>query len=211
MNDEARRFPLSWPLRRPRCTDRIYGRFHGTATGYYPSGGKFSRNTDLTIAAAINRVQEELDRIGAHDVVLSSNLQTRLDGLPRSGQAQPNDPGVCLYFKLKGKPHALPCDRYTKVEQNIAAVAAHIEATRAIERYGVADMAEMFTGFQAISHESHRSWRDVLGCPNCKTIDSAEHHYRRARALSHPDRGGTAEDFHEVERAWEQAQQELSV
>lgn len=198
--DEITRFPLSWPLRRPRCRNRQYGRFHGTSNG---------RKTDLTIYEAMKRLQAEIDRIGGTDAVLSSNLQSRLDGMPRSGQAQPMDPGVCLYFKLKGKPHALPCDRYTKAEQNIAAVAAHIEATRAIERYGVADMAEMFTAFEALPHGSQKHWQEVLGCPNGTTLAQAEIAYKKSRKMAHPDTGGSAEEFDEVQRAWEQAKQEL--
>jgi phenylpropionate dioxygenase-like ring-hydroxylating dioxygenase large terminal subunit len=37
----------------------------------------------------------------------------------------------------------MPCDRYTRVADNIAAIAAHIDATRAIERHGVDDCADL--------------------------------------------------------------------
>src|SRR5690606_37638439 len=116
-----------------------------------------------------------------------------LDGLPRSGQAEPSDPGVALYFDLAGKPHCMPCDTYTKVAQNIAAIAAHIEATRAIERHGVSSVAEMFSGFTALpAPSSKRAWRDVLGfhgtqLPSKASIDSA---WREKAKKAHPDAGG---------------------
>lgn len=120
---------------------------------------------------------------------------------------------MACYFKLKGKPHCLPCDTYTKVEQNICALAAHIEATRAIERYGVADLAAMFTGFQALPSPEHASapmWHQVLGIATPATLAQAELAYRRRRSETHPDKpGGSQDAFDLVQRAWEQAQQEL--
>ena len=41
-----------------------------------------------------------------------------------------------LYFHLKKQPYAMACDRYTTVADNLAAIAAHIDAVRAIERHG---------------------------------------------------------------------------
>ena len=99
---------------------------------------------------ARERLADELDRLGARYVVLSTNMELRLDGQPRAGQSEPADPGVCVYFQLKDRPTVLPCDRYTTVAGNMAAIAAHIEATRAIERHGVGTLEQMFTGFQAL-------------------------------------------------------------
>ena len=42
-----------------------------------------------------------------------------------------------LYFRLKDKPIVLACDRYDTVEANLAAIAAHIDAMRAMERHDV--------------------------------------------------------------------------
>jgi hypothetical protein len=89
----------------------------------------------------------------------------------------------------------MPCDTYTEVEQNIAAIAKHIEATRAIERYGVASLAEMFTGFAALPPPgAKRPWREVLrvgGSPSSEDIEAA---YRRQAKDAHPDRPGGSHD-----------------
>ena len=205
-------FPLCWPHGRPRTKSRKYGRFVSTTSS---GDGGWRHKKPLTVAEACARLQAELDRIGARDVVLSTNLRTRLDGLPRSDQPRPQDPGVACYFALKGKPHCLPCDTYTDVEQNIAALAAHIEATRAIERYGVADLAAMFTGFAALPSPEQASapgWREILQLQGHATITHALAFdaYRRRRSETHPDKpGGSQDAFDLVQRAWEQAQQEL--
>jgi hypothetical protein len=133
------RFPLHWPEGRPRTLR--YDRKNGT----------FKReDRPITISAAMDRLDDELRLLGGIRPTLSANLDVNLNGRPRSGQAEPDDPGVALYFTLEGKPMAMACDRYKSAAQNIAALAAHIEATRAIARYGVATAAETLRAFQAL-------------------------------------------------------------
>jgi len=156
-------FPLKWPANRPRKPAglRKSGKFSVKAYN-----GNYNAAVDITVASAIKRIQNELDMIGARYPVISSNVELRLDGLPRSDRREPDDPGVALYFDLAGKPHCLPCDTYNRVAQNMAAIAAHMEKARAIERYGVASLAEMFAGFVALpapgQAESQKWWR-VMG------------------------------------------------
>ena len=184
-------YPLQWPTGRARkpAGARKSGRFNRKERR---SGEAWTRTVDISVADALKRLQEELDAIGARYPVVSSNLETRLDGLPRSGQRKPDDPGVAVYFQLDGEPHCLPCDTYLLVEHNIAAIAAHIEATRAIERHGVASVREMFSGFAALP--APRKWFEVLGVSasaNASVINGA---YRALAAKRHPDRPGGSHD-----------------
>ena len=172
-------YPLQWPAGRPR-KGGILGNFrHGT------SG-------TLTVAQALTRLHGELDRLGARLPVISTNVELRRDGFPYSGQAEPRDPGVAVYFQLKGEPVCLPCDTYTKVAQNIAAVAKHIEATRAIERYGVATVSEMFSGFTALP--APKTWHEILGVRPDASAADIEAAYRREAKTAHPDRPGGSHD-----------------
>jgi hypothetical protein len=117
---------------------------------------------------------------------VSSNIALRLDGLPRSNQPRPDDPGVGVYFQLNGKPIALACDHYDSPEANIAAVAKHIEAMRAMERHGVGSLEQMFAGFMALPPAmSPDDWREPLGNP--RTLDEAEANYRERMKHAHPD------------------------
>jgi hypothetical protein len=161
------------------------------------------------VADALSRLQRELDRIGARYPVISSNLELRLDGLPRSGQREPNDPGVAIYFDLDGKPHCMPCDTYTTVVQNIAAVAAHIEATRAIQRHGVGTLAEMFAGFTALPPP--RSPWDVLGVPRGSSRDVIYAAFRDKARKAHPDAGGSTAAMAELAAARDEALREATV
>lgn len=180
--------PLHWPKARPRTKAPVRAAFNKKVT---KPGKTWAEAVLLSVADAIDRLQRELDLLGARQYVLSSNLELRLDGLPRSGQAEPTDRGVALYFHLGDKPHCLPCDRYDRVADNIAAIAKHIEATRAIARYGVADMAEMFAGFEALPAPSaERHWSDVLQVSPDASVAEIEAAFRARAAKVHPDKPG---------------------
>lgn len=201
-------FPLQWPDGRPRKTNRKRATF-----GKKVHNGRWAETKDLTVADALGRLQDELDRIGARHPVVSTNLETRLDGLPRSGQAEPRDPGVALYFQLDGQPHCMPCDTYDRVADNIAAIAKHIEATRAIDRFGVASVREMFTGFQALpAPGAKRPWREVLMFgqdmlrPN---RDMVEKRYRELAKERHPDAGGSADAMAQLNAAKAEALKDI--
>jgi hypothetical protein len=184
-------YPLQWPQGRPRKHpgNRKRAKFGKT--------GSRGWKENLSVADALRRVQGELDMIGARYPVVSSNVELRLDGLPRSGQRDPDDPGVCVYFDLNGKPMAMPCDTYDRVADNIAAIAAHMEATRKIERHGVASVSEMFAGFEALpapGQAASQQWWVVLGLDRTTaTVADVKAAYRRLAAERHPDKPSGSE------------------
>lgn len=207
-------YPLAWPPGYPRTPSaaRERGRFNTVrqeASKYTP--GHMNRVArSITIAEALKRLQRELDLICARYTVVSSNVELRLDGLPRSNQREPEDPGVAVYFQFRGRPTSLPCDRYTTVAANIAAVAAHIEATRAIERHGVGTMEQMFAGFQAIRGPGPKPWREVLGFPpdSRPTRDEIQAKRRDLARQHHPDGGGSDAAMAEINAAADRALEE---
>lgn len=184
-------FPLCWPRGRDRTPTwrRERGRF------------------EATFAVARDGLVTEVNRLGAVGLVISTDLPVRRDGLPLAGRAQPQDPGVAVYFLRKGKTMCFACDKYERIETNMRAIEKTIEALRGIERWGTGDMMEAaFSGFVALADESTSQWWVVLDLHPNATLAQAEDAYRRLRSASHPDRGGTAEKFHAIQRAWEQAQ-----
>ena len=195
MTEGVSRYPLCWPSGRGRRPA------HKRREGQFKSNGK-----PITVAKAILRLMEEVQRAEGVGPILSTNLLVRAsDGLPRSGQPALADPAVALYFSLHGKPICMPCDTYSKVEQNIAALANHIEATRRIARYGVSTVEEMFTGFEALpAPGAARGWREVLGFPPGAQPNDIEIIAKRRDLAKrfHPDvAGGDAEKMAEVNAA----------
>lgn len=205
MAEAATPYPLAWPDGRPRrkASERRPGKFR-TETGRGLG--------EISPLIAIARLQREIDLIDAHYAVVSSNLEMRLDGYPRLGQREPDDPGVAVYFQLRGRPYCLPCDTYQRVADNIAAVAAHIGASRAMRRHGVATVEEMFAGFAALPSPAHeRPWQQVLELHREQRItrEMIEAAFRRLARERHPDTGGSDRMMVELNAAREAALREV--
>lgn len=213
---EPTRSPLCWPAWFPRTPA---GKRKNASFGTKNHGGWGTKS--ITLHQACGRVIEELSkftrtghpyRCDPSEVIISTDLLLRNDGLPRSGQRTPADPGAAVYFTLDGQQRCVPCDMYLRIEDNIAAIAATIQSLRTIERHGSQMFEAAFTGFDALPAPDQavgRSWRDVLGYYG-DSLAEAKQAYMRARKAAHPDHGGAPGLLHEVTVAWEQAQNELS-
>lgn len=194
-------YPLCWPEGWPRTSagSRERGRFgKREARG----GSSYSSLHELTINDGIKRVLAELEAMGIRrdDLVISTNVPTRLDGFPRSDAKAPADPGVSVWWRnRKGIQQVMAIDHYSRLADNLAAIAATLEAMRAIKRHGGADILNRaFTGFVALPApgavemprpQEIRSWRDVLGLTSWQSsLQVAEDAYRRLASQWHPDK-----------------------
>lgn len=153
-------------------------------------------------------LSNELDRLGARNPILSTNIRVRLDGLPYSNQSQPDDRGAAIYFDLKGKPVSLACDRWDRVEDNIWAIVKHIESLRGQDRWGVGNIEQAFRGYLALPERTSGSaWWEVLGVAVNASAEQVKDAYRLLAKKHHPDSGGDTEMFHRVQEAFRMAQQ----
>lgn len=211
-------YPLSWPHGWPRTAagKRTRAKFHvkHERSAQRPDGSysSWSEKGELTIAAAMRRVNDELARLGARGVIVSTNVELRRDGQPRSDRRAPDDPGVAVYFRLGGKDRVLACDKWDRVPGNIAAIAGHIDAIRRQDRYGVGTLDQAFAGYAALPPPSkERPWRDVLGLHReiVITASMVEDRYRSLARERHPDTGGTDAMMAELNSARAAARKEL--
>lgn len=202
---EQRRYPLSWPIgwRRTPPNERLAANSGKTkvesytsktwnaAAGHYDEApATRKRKASLTAADAAFRLEQELDRLGADDAKLSTSQKLRIDGTPRSDLGEPSDVGAAVYFKLKGKDRCLACDRWTRVADNIAAIAQHIDALRRIERYGIGTIDQAFAGYAQLQ-ASPADWWIVLEVSQDATTAQVDDAFRRLARTSHPDAGGS--------------------
>jgi hypothetical protein len=168
--------------------------------------------TRLSVGDGATRVYQQLHSFGIpeHKVIISSDLRLRLDGKPYSDQATGSmDPGVAVYWQDGKQQRCMAIDRYTRIADNLAAIAATIEAMRAIERHGGAVILERaFQGFAALP--APRPWWQVL--------ELADHHATRAQIMDahrrlamkhHPDRGGDADAMADINWARDQGLEQL--
>lgn len=209
-------YPLSWPAG--------FARTASNARKDDSFGKKNERGfmSDLTVHQAFARLMKQIDaftrkgnkwRIHPDRVIVSTMLRVRrTDSMPDASQRRPDDPGVAVYFELDGVPYCLPCDKWTTIAGNLAAVAAHLEAIRGIERWGVGDLRAQFKGFQALPDPNRIIWRHVLGFADDErpTLADVSEVYRRLRSSRHPDKGGDAQEFDRLNKAWAAAEAELS-
>ena len=220
-------FPLAWPTgwpRTPRAKQRParFARVERSGVGLYRSP------RDLTVAEGVGRVRNELRTFGVleHTVVISTNVELRRDGWPRSERGAPADVGVAVYWadRDSGAQQCMAIDIYATVAGNLGAVAATISAMRAIERHGGAQiLMRAFQGFKALPASttpalSAREAAAVVarrsGADDEDTVDLilddrewAKEGVRRAVKRTHPDspdrtdRGGSTDDYMLVQEA----------
>jgi hypothetical protein len=222
-------FPLYWPQKQPRAkrSARVaispftVGETYERTERRYESGElrertiKAHRDKQVSIAIAVDRLEDQLERLDAQHPLLSTNLETRLNGTPRSGQKDPDDPGAAVWFTLRGKRTVLACDKWQRVADNIAALAAHIGAIRSVERYGVGTLEQAFRGYQALEDFSAGTipWRRVLGLKDDGQItrEEVESRYRELARRTHPDiAGGDSLQMAQLNLAIAEARAELN-
>ena len=212
------RYPLCWPAGWKRTPANERKRATFGARGPANEAGYRWKNK-LTIWTAWCRVAQELRalQIEESDVIVSTNVQVRLDGVPRSDRAEPRDPGTAVYWMGdSGKKQCMAIDRYDRVADNLAAVAATLGALRAIERHGGGSILERaFIGFAALPAAivTQRPWRDVLQLqfdPYTKiSAEMIQNAYRALVARRHPDVGGSHESMIELNAARDAALAEV--
>jgi hypothetical protein len=201
-------YPLQWPFGWKR------------SPAHSRQGAKFtSYGQRLGITEACYRLTRELDLLHAWPFearTVSMNVPLRRDGTPRMDGREPDDPGVAVYFKLHDKERVLACDKWDRVADNIAAIAAHIDAIRRQERYGVGTIEQAFAGYSALpppgsTARPAQPWHEVLGLRAHATVEEAEIEYRRRAKVAHPDNGGSAERMAELNAAIAEARRSRAV
>lgn len=199
-------YPLAWPFGWKRS---MRG---GALRTRFTSG-----RGEISLAAALDRLEAELGRLGVPDynTIISTNLRLGARGFPLSGQPQPDDRGVAVYFKMNKKDRVLACDRYTTVAGNVAAIAAHIDALRRIDRYGVGSLDQAFAGYDALpppGATNRPPWRKVLGIAEgvLLTEGIVQHFYKLKAREFHPDTpGGSHEAMAQINAARDMGLEEI--
>ena len=190
-------YPLQWPIGWKRTS--------------FPKTSKF----ETSFTRARDEIFRELKLMGVSNnwanptnIILSTNIPLRQDGLPYAGQSNPKDAGVAVYFKYKSKDMVFACDAYKKVEENLWAVKKTIEALRGIERWGASQMMERsFTGFEALPPptSTKKEWWDVLECRRDASPEFVRERWKFLAQIYHPDKpGGSEAKMAELNRAYQE-------
>ena len=189
--ETTRSYPLYWPEGWPRAKSHEVKR---------------ARFGDHSVSEGRRVLADQVRLFGGEDLIISSNLELRLDGNPRSNQKQPADRGVAIFFKRKDEPVALACDIYTTVEDNLWALCRTLDALRQIERDGSPSLINRaFKGFAALPDPDARKWWEVLNLHETASDQEIKAAYFRLARQHHPDAGGDAVTFDQVQKAYDLA------
>lgn len=197
-------FPLAWPLGWPRSKE------HRRSPFKQPS-----------LTATAKEVYRQIGMLMVPDwnVVISTNVELRRDGLPYSHQRKPADPGAAVYFRLpkagdQHEPRVLACDRWASPEENLRAIALHLEAMRGMERWGVGSLDRAFAGYQALPPPPEvPHWCITLGVAPTASEAEVRAAYAERVKRAHPDHGGSADgaDLRRVREAFAAARAALGI
>lgn len=203
MNEDITNYPLSFPLNQPRTPASERRRAQFTTRRHRYSG--YGPTRKHSVAESAQALEDEIRRMGGMDMIISSNLKVKANGLPYSNQRTPEDPGVAVYFKWKKRDLVFACDKWITVEDNLWAIVKHIEALRGQERWGVGSLDQAFAGYAALPDPDARKWWEVLGVPETADDATIKSAYIKLAKQNHPDHGGDAVVFDQVQKAYDLA------
>lgn len=198
MSNQA--YPLLWPVGWKRTAP------HSRRRSRFGSG--YTAERKPSVAYGCDEVLKELRLFQATRATISTNVVLRNDGLPRSGQRAPEDPGVAVYFTKGQQQLVIACDTFDLVGCNLYAVARTVAAWRQMERDGCSEILNRaYMGFKALPQQgSVEHWRTVLGVPADCRWDMVKTAYRLLSKRWHPDMaGGDRARFEAVQKAYEEA------
>lgn len=187
----AERYPLTWPPGWQRT----------------PAHRRKAFSYKVSETKARDALLRSLKLLGARNVVVSTNIELRLDGLPYANRRTPDDVGVAVYWTRKGREEVIACDSWKTIRENYRAIGLAVDALRQLER--------AFTGFAALPAPTTtrpRAWREVFGFEISIIVRAdIEARFRELVKERHPDHGGSDEAFRELVEAKLQAIDELDA
>jgi hypothetical protein len=150
----------------------------------------------------VGLLADELRHHGARQVVLEVDIREkdiRVDGLPRAN-AIAQSPIVILSFtatQIPGKPQLrYEVGTFTDWRDNIRGIALGLRALRAVDRYGVTKRGEQYAGWKQLASGSASPSAD-----RGREIIAQHGGLKLALKATHPDHGGSAIDFADVQAA----------
>ena len=167
-----------------------------------------NRSFEATIADTTSDLATELDRMNVDEwraSTASGGAYTKSNGLPKHN-ANPDDPGFVLYWKIDGQQHAIACDDSPRLRDNMRYCYKWINETRMRSNRPVETGESEFATARLPSGNEDTVAADppahvVLGVNRDASPAEVEAAYRETAREVHPDAGGSDEAFKRAKRA----------
>ena len=165
----------------------------------YPPQARRASLFQTNWSGSLDKLEREIEKLGGTDVlvgVVAGDDQFTMGGSLKA-KAQVRHPGAEVSFTDgTGTRRTFHTDRYPSLHDNLHAIAAGLEALRAVERHGIADAGQQYAGFAMLGAGDVDRGRALVEAAGGVT---------QALKAHHPDMGGRAEDFAAVD-AYRKAQ-----
>lgn len=146
--------------------------------------------------STLSLLKREIAALRGTDAIIAAGFREsdiRRDGLPRADALQPRFPGVEVSFTTGAHGRLVyatdVCEHW---QHNVRSIALGLESLRAVDRYGITRHGEQYAGFAALTSggpDPHRGYQIVVRNGGV----------REALMATHPDHGGEARDFADVQ------------
>jgi hypothetical protein len=179
----------------------IDARFRALPTWPHASTPPDRRRSRWTFKApwsnTLDLLGRELRALRATNIILGCGLREqdiRLDGWPRANALEPTHPGVEISFDTSHGRLVYATDVCERWEHNVRAIALGLEALRAVDRHGITQRGQQYAGFRALP-AGDRGPDPAAG----RRLVDAHGSVTAALKATHPDHGGDARDFQDVQ------------
>jgi len=169
---------------------------------------KYGSAYKVSLAQATSELEGEISRLDPDDWrVEIGNQHTKTNGMPRHN-ANPDDPGFLLRWSDEGTSHAVGCDSYHSLRDNVREVGKWIKETRKRDNRAVVTGGSNFAAAALPSGDpgavvAQEPPHKILDIPRDAPDEVVKGAYRAKMKDAHPDQGGSDEAFDRVERAKE--------
>lgn len=165
--------------------------------------GTYTSPFSAALASTLDILRREIKHLKPREVILEADFrenQLRNDGLPKA-TATAASPGIVL--TLVGTPHGdlrYPCATFGHWDENLRGIALSLEAQRKMDRYGVTRNGEQYAGWKALP-----AGRSEPSAERGRALIAEHGSLAAALKATHPDHGGDAADFADVQAARERS------
>jgi len=169
------------------------------------------RNTNFSasVATTSDDLRTDMQRLNPDDWRVetgSGGSHTDAKGLPRH-TAAPDDPGVVLRWSKDGDDHAVACDEYSRLRDNLRTVYHWVHETRLRATRPVTTGQDEFAAAKLPSGDdtdavvAREPPHEVLGVAPDASDDAVRAAYRELVTDAHPDQGGSVEKMKRLQQA----------
>lgn len=150
---------------------------------------------DSSWAATLDLLEAEVGRMGGEDLVIgvvADDSAFSVSGALKAN-ARVGHPGAEVSFGVPaGGRLVFHTDAYDVLQSNLRAIALGLAALRAVDRYGITSTGEQYAGFAQLAPGGPDPNRGKVLVERAGGI-------RQALSKHHPDHGGQAKDFADVD------------